>query len=177
MLKDITKREKLLGAITLAAALAALGYNFIIEPLAVRWNALKEEIREKELLLTKHNRILRNKDVITELNAALSNYLQKKKLTPEEDSAAALSNIEKEARAANVHITNIKPLAIKKFEDYTKFTYRVSSESTMGELAKFIYNLQSSEQLLKVERMVLRAKERDPRAIKAMLHITKISVF
>ena len=177
MLKNIAKREKLLGAITAVVVLAALGYNFIIEPLTVRWSILKDEIREKEVLLAKNRRILRNKEVITELNTTYSKYLQIKKLTPEEDSAIALSNIEKQARSANVHITNIKPLAIKKFEDYTKFTYRISAESGMGELTKFIYNLQSSEQLLKVERMVLRAKERNPRTIKSMLHITKISVF
>lgn len=177
MLKDIRKREKILAIITIVVTLAAIGYNFVIEPLVSRWKTLKDEIRENEVLFTKHRRILRNKDVITRLNAEYSRYLQKKLLTPEEDSAIALSNIEKQASGANVRITNIKPLAVKKLENYNKFTYRVSAESGMGELTKFIYNLQSSEQLLKVERMVLRAKERDPKTIKAMLHITKISVF
>ena len=166
MLKDIANREKILAVMTIGIALTAIVYNI-----------LRDEIREKEVLLAKHRRILRNKDVITELNAEYSKFFQKRELTPEEESAAALSSIEKQARDANVHITNIKPLGVKKLQNYNKFTYRVSAESGIGGLTKFIYNIHSSEQLLKVERMVLRAKERDPGTIKAMLHITKISVF
>ena len=74
-------------------------------------------------------------------------------------------------------MTNIKPLTTKSYDNYSKFTFRITAESRMDELAKFIYDLQSSEQLLKIERMVLRAKERQADTIKAILHITKISVF
>lgn len=177
MFENIRKREKILSVVTIGVALIALTYNFVIEPLAKRWNTLKSGIRDKEILLTKHSRILRSKDEIEKLHSEYTKYFETKKLTPEEESAIALSNIEKAARGANVRITNIKPLTIKNFENYTKFTFRVTTESRIGELTKFIYDLQSSEQLLKTERMVLRAKERKPDTIKAILHITKISVF
>ena len=177
MLENITKREKILGVITISAALAAIAYNQVIEPLVKRWNTLEKEIRHKEVLLAKHSRILRNKNVIEKSHSEYARFFQTKELTPGEETAIALSGIEKLARAANVHITNIKPLATKSFENYNKFTYRVATESRIGELAKFIYDLKSSEQLLKIETMTLRAKERQPDTIKATLHITKISVF
>lgn len=177
MLENITKREKMLGAVTIVAALMALTYNFIIEPLAKQWNTLEEEIRDKEVLLTKHNRILRDKDEIQKLHSEHTRFFQKEKLTPDEESALALSAIEKLARGARTYIINIKPLTTKSYENYDKFTFRVTTESRISELTKFIYDLQSSEQLLKIERMAIRAKERKPGIIKAILHITKISVF
>lgn len=177
MWENITGREKFLGGITIGAALIALIYNFVIEPLTERWNLLEREIRGKEALLTKHTRILRDKEGIERLHSEYTRFFQKELSTPEEESAIALSNIERLGREAKVHITNIKPLATKSYENYNKFTFRVATESGIGELGKFIYDLQSSEQLLKIERMVLRAKERQPDTIKAILHITKISVF
>ena len=177
MLNNITGREKTLAIATIVVVLAALVYNFVIEPLVVRWNNLEEDIRDKEALLRKHNRILRSKEIIEKLHTEYTCYFQTEVLTPEEESAAALSNIEKLARSANVRITNIKPLAIKSFENYNKYTFRVATESRMSELTKFIYDLQSSRQLIKIERMVLRAKERERHVVKAILNITKISVF
>lgn len=177
MLENITKREKLLGLVTIGVVLIVSIYNFTIEPLAKQWDSLNNEVRDKEVLLRKHSRISYSKDAIEKLYTEYTGYFRKEDLTPEEESAIALSNIEKLARGANAHITNIKPLTIKSFENYNIFTYRVATESRIGELTKFIYDLQSSEQLLKVERMVLRAKEREHDIIKAILHITKVSVF
>ena len=177
MLNNITKREKFLVVLTAAAALVALAYNFVIEPLANRWSGLEKEIREKEALLIKHRRIARDKDAIERLYSEYSKYFKHEKLSDEEESALALSSIEKLARGANAHITNIKPLAVKEFDNYRKFTFRVTAESKIDELAKFVYELQASEQLLKIDRMVLRAKERSRDVIKAVLHVTKISVF
>lgn len=177
MFNNITRREKTLAVITLLAALTAVGFNFIIKPLAGRWNSLENDIREKKFLLKKHSRMLRDKEKIKKLHAKYTKYLKTKKLTSEIESAEALSNIERLARSANVRITNIKPLAPKSFDSYDKFTFRVATESNLQQLTRFIYDLQASEQLLKVERMVLRTKERKPDVIKGILHITKLSLF
>ena len=177
MLKNIAKREKILGIITIGVVLAALMYNFVVEPLVKRWNALEKGVSDKEALLRKHNRILRNKEIIEKSHSKYTAYFETEILTAEEESAIVLSNIEKLARGTDVRITNIKPLTVKNFENYNKYTFRVSTESRMEQLSKFIYDLQSSQQLLKIERMVLRAKERQPNMIKAILHINKISVF
>ena len=174
---NITKREKTFAIFTICVLLLSLIYNFVVEPLTERWNFLKKEIREKEALLMKHNRILRNKERIEKQHTVYSAYFKKEVLTPEEESASALSSIEKLARTSSVRITNIKPLSTKNFENYNKYTFRVATESKIGELTKFIYDLQTSGELLKIERMVLRAKERQPNVIKTVLHITRVSLF
>ncbi len=177
MFRNIAKRERLLAAAAALTALAAVAYNFIIEPIAGRWRELDLKIRDKEVVLRKYSRILRDKDDIEKERAAYAKYFESKKLTPEEESAGALSRMERAARSSGVRITNIKPLPHKSFECYSEFTFRVAAESTLSELTKFIYDLQSSDQLLKVERMVLRAKENEPATIKSILSITKVSVF
>ncbi len=177
MFRNVTKREKLLATATISVALAALAYNFIIDPVIGQWNELDKKIRDKEVILKKYSRILRDKETIERQRIEYAKYLGSKKLTPEEESAIALSLIERTAHTGNVQITNIKPLSYKSFGNYSEFTFRVATESKITELTKFIYDLQSSNQLLKVERMVLRAKENEPATIKSILSITKISVF
>lgn len=177
MLRNVTKRERLLVAGTISVALLAVAYNFVIEPVIGQWNSLDRKIRDKEVTLKKHSRILRDKNSIEKMKTEYAKYLGVKKLTPEEESAVVLSRIEKTARDTNVKITNIKPLSYKPFGNYDKSTFRVATESKLSELIKFIYELQSSDQLLKVERMVLRAKEGDATTIKSILNITKISVY
>lgn len=177
MFRNITTREKMLAASTISIALVAVAYNFIIEPIVGQWNGLDRRIRDKEVTLKKHSRILRDKNNIEKMKAESTKYLATKKLTPEEESAIALSRIEKTARDTKVKITNIKPLSYKSFGNYDKFTFRLATESKLTELIKFIYGLQSSDQLLKVERMVLRAKEGDATTIKSILNITKLTVF
>ena len=177
MATGITGREKILGIVTLLAALMVISANFIIKPLAGQWNSLDKDICGKEFLLKKHNRLLHDKNKIKALHAKYAKYLKTKKLTLEEESAEVLSSVEKLARGADVRITSIKPLAPKLFDSYNKFTFRIATESSLQQLGRFIYDIQSSEQLLKVEKMVLRAKERKADAIKGILHITKLSVF
>jgi len=177
MIKNISVREKMLAGATIGVIIAALLYNMVTEPFARLWKDLDNDIRESEILLAKHSRILRDRENIRSLNKEYSKFFEESILTPEKESALALGSIEKLARGANVHITNIKPMGMRKYDSHSKFTFKITSESRIGELAKFIFELQSSSQLLKVERMVLRAKERQPDAIKAILHITKISIF
>ena len=177
MFRNIKKREKLLAVATISVALIAVIYNFIIEPVIGRWNTIDKKITDKEIILEKYSRILRDKNTIEKLRAKYAKYFETNKLTPEEESAAALSVIEKIARQTNVKITNIKPLSSKSYGSYNKFTFRIATEAKLDELTKFIYDLQSSDQLLKVDRMVLQAKESEASVIKAMLNVTKISVF
>ncbi len=92
MFKNVSKRERALAAATVAAALGAAIYSFIIEPLSGRWNDLDKEIRDKEALLRKGNRILRSKEFIKEQHAEYTAYFQSAKLTPEEESAGAYRN-------------------------------------------------------------------------------------
>ncbi len=177
MLHNITRRERTLAIATVSIASAALAYTFAIEPVVRQWNDLDKKIQDKEIVLQKYSRILRDRQAIEKTKAEYSKYFEAKRLTPEEESAVALSRIEKTARETNVRITNIKPLLYKPFSGYNKFTFRVVAESKLSELIRFIYNLQSSDQLLKVERMVLRANENDPAVIKSVLNVTKVSIF
>ncbi len=176
-MKKISKRERVFAITTVAVAVAALVFNFVAEPLVRRWRTLDKKIREKEILLAKHTRILRNKNLITRQHERYGEYFQSQRATPEEESADVLSAIERIARSAGVRITNIKPLAIKKFENYSKYTFRVTSECDIKALTKFMYDLQASKQLLKIERMVIRPKEKQADVVKAVTHITKISVY
>ena len=177
MFHNVTKREKFLAIAAVSVALVAIVYNFIIDPIIGQWSELDKKIKDKEAVVKKYSRILRDKEAIEKRKAAYAKYLESKRLTPEEESAIALSLIERTAHTTHVQITNIKPLTYKSFGNYSEFTFRVAAESKITELTKFIYDLQLSDQLLKVERMVLRAKENDPATIKSILNITKISVF
>ncbi|MBN1872576.1 MAG: hypothetical protein JW800_08390 [Candidatus Omnitrophica bacterium] len=177
MLKNISKREKILAGLTIGVAVVALSYTLIIEPLVSRWRKLEEDIRDKEVLLVKHSKIIRDKGKLENIHKEYAKYFQGGSLTKEEESALALSNIEEIARRTNTYITNIKPLTAKDFDNYSKLTFRVTIECDISSLTKFIYDLQSSEQLMKIDSVVLRAKEKSPDIIKAVMNVSKISVY
>ena len=169
-INNFSNREKKLALITLAVVMGALTFNFALLPVISGWSYLNKTVSDREAVLTKYARILSDKDEIEELGGLYSKYYVKQ-ISPDEENAIALSAIEKIANNAGVIITNIKPLSFKSEEYYRKATFRVMTESTLEGLSKFIYDMQLSDQLLKVERMVLRAKENAPSTIKSVLNI------
>ena len=77
MLGNISKREKLLAALTAGVAAIAFTYAFIVEPLINRWKDLDGNIRDKEVLLVKHSKIIRNKKEIESEHKEYEKYYRR----------------------------------------------------------------------------------------------------
>ena len=174
MISKFSKREQLLLVITIVIVTITLSYGFIIEPLIGAFSNLNRQIETGRLKLQKASKMLMRQDIITEEYKKYVNFL-KPAGSDEEEIASMLKTIESIARKNNIHISNIRPQPAKERGYYKEFIFELISEADIDHLIKFIYDLQVSGNLLRVDRLTLSASS-SKEGLKAVMEITKPSV-
>ncbi|MCM8781670.1 MAG: type 4a pilus biogenesis protein PilO [Candidatus Omnitrophica bacterium] len=169
-----TKRERLFFIITLCIILGVLAYIFVLEPVYKKWNQLRLEAESARIRLFKDIKLLASKESLEKAYGRYKDYIQKEENTGQE-IASVLREIETTALNCGVKITSIKPKGEKQLKNYRKFTIELISEAKINQFLKFIYDLESSKKLLKVERLVLSLKGAQSDLLKGTLIIRKIS--
>jgi len=84
-----------------------------------------------------------------------------------------LSEIEKIARNASLLLKNIKPGVTKKIGLYKKYTIEIEVESEINYLVDFIYQLEKTSRLLRIEDFRLQPKEKKSTILKVQMTITE----
>jgi len=175
ILERLSQRERILFIGTVSVIALAVGYNLILEPLTNRWQYLNRQITQKSLKLTKNQNILKRKNRIKE---EFDEYARHVSVlgTDEEAVTTLLKIIEEKATLSAARITNIRPKPARSTPFYKEFVFEVISESSLEQLLRFIYELQNSEELLKVKRLSLTLKGSQSQTIRGVMEIIKISV-
>ena len=174
LFSKFTKRERLVFIITISLISGVALYVFIVEPAYKKWNQLRLEYKSASSKLLKNTRLLANRDNIEKEYDKYKDYIQKKEDKGQE-IALALKEIETAALGAGVKITSIKPRGEKQLKNYQTYSVELISEATVTQFIKFIYDLESSKKLLKVERLVLSLKSAQSDLLKGTFIIDKIS--
>jgi Tfp pilus assembly protein PilO len=173
-LSNLSKKEKI--GLMVAAVIFFLAFSdrLILNPINRRIQQVNQEIKtsEKQLKMGLYN--LSQKETIISEYGKYSQYF-KSLGSEEEDTAAILSEIETVAKKSNMTLLNLKPLPSKDKGFYKEYSIEVETEGTIESLINFIYRLNTSTQLLRVEKLRLSLKDKDSGLIKAPLLITKIS--
>lgn len=172
-LANLSKREKALFYLTIAAISLSLIYNFVLKPQATRWRQLNRQIQDKEIRLKRNTRYLQQKDQVKRTYSRYAAYI-KGRGSDEEEIASLLNEVEKQARVSGIHIVNIRPKPIKDLRFYKKYILEMNCEATAEKYTEFIYNLQKSAQLIRVEKLKLTSQGKDNPLLKAQMLITKV---
>lgn len=170
----LRKREKFLFGVTACVILSLGFYILVVEPLYKRWSDLDSDFEAAKSRLFKNLKLLSQKESLERQYEKYKVYMEKTQAA-EDETAAILKEIENVALSCGVKITGIKPKAARQFKTYRKFRIEVVAEAKIGQFMKFIYDLESSKRLLKVERLVLSLKGTQSELLKATLIIRKIS--
>lgn len=170
----LTKREKLLAALTISVVMALALFIFIVDPAYKKWLELGGDVKSANARLLKNLKLLANKNNLEKEYDKYKQYIQKG-AAEEEEVSSILKEIEATAAASSVNITSIKPKGTKSFKEYKKFTVEVAGEAKLSGFLKFIYDLEGSKKLLKVERLVLTLKNAQSDTLRGTLIIRKIS--
>ncbi len=175
ILSKFTKRERRLTVITVVIVLSTVSYVFIIEPLMRAWSELSNEIRTSEVKLEKSFRLLNQQD---RLKAEYEMYAPhiKKISSDEEEIASMLKVVEEIARNDSIHITNIRPQPLVDRGFYKEIAFELIAEANIKQLCKFMYDLQSSGNLLRTKRLTLSAASSKKEELKAVMEIAKPSI-
>lgn len=175
LLNRFSSREKLLFYSGMLVIVGIIAYIVIIEPIWTEWQDLNKTIFTKQAQLLKNLKILSQKEQIARLYDKYAENI-KMKGSVEEETAVILREIENIARSSKTYITDIKPHKVKDMEFYKEYYIELEADGNITNLAKFIYGLQSSEQILKVRHLRLNAKAGGGDVLKAYMIITKILI-
>jgi len=175
LLSKFTKRERLLFVLTLCAVLGIPAYLFILEPTYKKWDELGAEFESAGLKLSKNIKLLANKELLEKEYDKYKEYIQKEE-GKEQELSSVLKEIEATALNSGVKITSIKPKGEKQLKNYKRYSVEVVSEAKISQFLKFIYDLENSKKLLKVERLVLSLKDAQTDLLKGTLIIRKTSL-
>jgi len=169
----LSSREKRLLTFTLAVLSSVGLYLYVIEPLWNYWVGLDSTITDCQDKLRRSQNILRREKSIVK---TFKKYEKKLKIEGSDQTKTAqiLKEIETTARNNQFNINDIKPQNIRDREFYKFYLIELEAEADIMSLAKFIYDLQISQQSLRVSRLQLAASSSNPHLLKVEMIITKV---
>ncbi len=176
MLAKLKSSERVLLVIVIILLAIGLGYYGGLKPIEAKLGNLDSEIFSLQLKLRKAKIFVQQRDAVMEEAKKYPNLEGMNARKDEEENAALLSFIEEEARKARVTLSDVKPQTTTGDRLTKRYTVELSIESGMKELIEFIYHLQFSPQLLKVERVESAPKEEGSEILRSNLVMQRVVV-
>lgn len=174
-LSHFSKREKFIALMTAGLVLIFLIYNFLLEPMLRKVEALNTEIAAQELRWRKNLRILSQEARVSSQYQKYAELIQFKG-PDEQEMANILSEIEAVAKGINIRILNMKPQKIKVMEFYRNFSVDLIIEGQLKDITRFINDLQNAPHLIKVDKLHLEKESVVQPVLKALLLVSKILI-
>ncbi len=172
IISKLSKRERLFLYTVIFFVSFAFLDRLVIRPVESKFKQLNDEILIQRKLLGKNLRNLAQKEAVLREYKKFETY-SKTSSSDEEEMAKFLREIERYASRCAVYIVDIKPQPVMNIDFYKKCVVEIEAEAGMEALIKFIYQIESSNKLLKVERLQLTSAKTTPSTIKANAVITK----
>ncbi|MFH1753701.1 MAG: type 4a pilus biogenesis protein PilO [Candidatus Omnitrophota bacterium] len=172
MLSKFSSRERMLIISTVTITVATLVYVFVIEPVIGAYSKINRQIISSTLKMEKGSRLLKRAH---EINAEYAKYAEliKPSQSDEEEIASMLKVIEVLARENQIYIRNIRPEPVKMVDFYKEYIFELTTDASITDLGKFIYDIQTSGNLLRVKRLTLSSGSKGRDSLKAVLEISK----
>lgn len=161
--RNISRREKIIGCITLVIAFIFVGNYLINKPVVKKWASLDQQIIRKE------NMLKRNTELAGRYKALKKDALSIGKTPSEKEPVSVLlGKIEDAAESNSCHIIKIKPYNYKDAEDYKEVFFEITSEGTIGGLSRFLYDIESIEGYSNIERFTMMSRSEQAGRLKAV---------
>ena len=176
LIKNMNKRERYIALTALLFIAAAIGYNFIVEPIARQWGTLNREISSKTVTLKRDLALLLVDKTLEENYSKFSRYVRSDK-SEEEAVAEFLSYIENLSRNDSCLIVNMKPIGTRDTGAYKEILVDLSSEGSVSQFTKFLYDVENTKNMiLKVKHFVLTSKAGQEGALRGTFLISKVII-
>ena len=173
MLK-LKKREKQIFYIVVVLLSLFLVERLVFRPLADRLGQQDKEIELTKMKLTKAKLMAGQKGDILKEYSELEKYM-KIKGSDEEVTSELLKEIEALARDSSISISEIKPISNQKRGVSKEHTIEVRTEASMPQLINFLYRLNNSTSMLRVQKFSLMLRDENSDILRVTLLIAGIS--
>ena len=175
-IKNMSKRERYIALTAVSFVGIAILYSFIIDPIAREWQALNSEIESKAAGLKTDFAMLAARKSLEANYSKFAKYARSEK-SEEEAVAEVLSYLENLSRNDSCAIANIKPIGTKDFGTYKELLIDLSSEGTVSQFTKFLYDIENTKNMiLKIRQFVLTSKAGQEGVLKGTFLISKVII-
>lgn len=171
----LSRKEKIGLSLALAFITVAVLDRLIVSPIRSRVRQINQNIQISEKQLAHDLRNVRQKDQIEKQFEKFVGYVERSG-SDEEEVAKILGEIESLARQSGIYLVDMKPQAPKDIDFYKEYTIEIEVEGEMIPLTKFLHQLNTSPQLLRIKKLRLTSKEEGQAGLKASMVITKVLV-
>ena len=168
----LSKNEKRV----LFAAAVVVGFVFvdrvIVLPVATTLSDLNHNIHEQETSIKKSMRMLLHKDsIISESREYMAYSVEAK--NAEEEMVALLKEVESVAEKSGVALIYVKPGTVKEESGIKKYYANLECEAPMEQVATFFHDIESSNQLIKIEKYQIQPKSKESSTARCTITIYK----
>jgi hypothetical protein len=168
----LSRRNKLLLYSAAIIVTLLLLEKLIVEPIYLNLKALDKEIAEKSKQIENDLMIISRKDRIQAETKTFVAFVTAP-ATEEEAATALLKEIEGLAGKSQVNLNDIKPAGVKADATSKRYMVTLTCDGAMEQITAFLYAIESSDKLLKVERYQISPKSRDSIAAQASLTVSQ----
>lgn len=175
LISKFSKRERIVFSVTVFLIFSLIVNRLILSPALSRIETLDKETNEQEKNIQKSLLLLSRKDEIIAEYDKYTLYFEKSESISEEP-ISFLKSIETLAKNSSVELLDIKLAPLQEGDLIKEYFISLNCEAPMEKVLDFIYNVESSEQLLNVERILITPKEEQTDIAKCSVYISKVLI-
>ena len=173
--EKLSNKEKIGLSLAFSVMAVALADRLIISPVRDRFRRIDQEIKISEKQLGHDLRNVHQRDQIAGQFDQYVEYVQRSG-SDEEEVAKILGEIESLARQSQVYLANMKPQTPKEIDFYKEYAVEIDAEGEISSLITFLHHLNTSTQLLRVEKLRMGSNKKGQKTLKASMLITRVLV-
>ena len=133
--------------------MASLFYSLIIEPIYKGYVGLNQQVRLKSTELAKNLRAIKENNI--SCGGPIRHSRKFVKGMYKEETALVLGELEEIGKASRVYLSELKPQGVKNDNSHRRVSVEIKFKATMKNLLKFIYEIERSPLLLRVNSLQL----------------------
>lgn len=171
----LSRKERIGLSIALVFVVISSLDRLLISPVRGKFKQIDQAVKISEMQLRHDLRNVHQRDQISKKFEKYVEYVQRSG-SDEEEVAKILGEIESLARQSDVHLAGMKPQTPKEVDFYKEYSVEIETEGEISSLTTFLHQLNTSDQLLRVEKLRLNSRKKGGKILKASMLITKILV-
>ncbi len=173
-ISGLSAGEKRILAFASLIVLAALFDRLLVGPSMGRLHEIDDSIAKEESTVEQNLHFLAHRDRIVKEAEAYQAFYTKTVRTEEEVIADFLKKVELLATQSEVTLAKVSPDGQDYQKDYLKYFVTLDCSGKLENITHFMYAVNNSPELLKVEKMNLLANARDAEKVQATIKISKM---
>jgi hypothetical protein len=168
----LSKSERRILFVTLFFLGLVFTDRVIVMPITTTLAGLNQSVREQETSIKKSMNVLLHKDSILAESKEYMAYSVEAK-NAEEEMVGLLREVESVAEKSGVNLVFVKPGTMKEEKEIKKYYANLECEGPMEQVATFFHDIESSNQLVKIEKYQIQPKSKESSIARCTVSVYK----